>query len=94
MTGFQLIWGNRDGCHMWDRKCSTLSATSDFTPFAEFIISPIHYIYTLLNLSVLALCLRINDSGLFVCIRLTALSQTYLINTYISETRIIKLYIM
>ena len=22
MTGFQLLWVNRDGCHMWGRKCS------------------------------------------------------------------------
>ena len=37
------------------------------------------YIYTLHNLSVLGLCLRINDSGgLFAWIGLTVLSQTYL----------------
>ena len=33
--------------------------------------------YILLNLSVLGLCLRINDSGLFAWISLTALSRTY-----------------
>ena len=40
------------------------SPTHDFTPFGEFMISPIHYIYiyyTLLNLSVLGLCLPIKD---------------------------------
>ena len=35
----------------------TLSGTLDFTPFGEFMISPIHGIYTLPNLSVLGLCL-------------------------------------
>ena len=24
MTGFQLFWVDRDGCHMWGRKCSLL----------------------------------------------------------------------
>ena len=50
--------------------------TSDFTPFGEFMISPIHYyiIYALQNLSVLRLCLWIIDSGLFAWISLTALS--------------------
>ena len=42
----------------------------------------IHYI--LLNLSVLGPCLRINDSGLFAWISLTALSRTYFIcNMYL-----------
>ena len=45
-TGFQLLWVNRDGCHMWGRKCS-LSGTPDFTPFGEFMILPTHYIYTI-----------------------------------------------
>ena len=36
----------------------------------------------LLNLSVLGLCLRINDSGLFAWIRLVALSRTYFIITF------------
>ena len=57
----------------------TLSGTPDFTPFGEFMISPIHYsIYTLQKLSVLGLCLRIDDSGLFACISLTVLSQILL----------------
>ena len=25
--GFQLLWPNRDGCHMWGRKCSLLPGT-------------------------------------------------------------------
>ena len=51
----------------------TLSGTPDLTPFGEFTISPIHYIYTLYitEFSVLGLCLRINDSGLFAWISLT-----------------------
>ena len=57
----------------------TLSGTPNFTPFGEFMISShslyIHYI--LLNLSVLGLCLWINDFGLFAWINLTALSRTY-----------------
>ena len=36
-------------------------------------------IYTLQNLSVLGLCLRIHDSGLFAWISQTALSRTYFI---------------
>ena len=34
MTDFQLIV-NRDGCHMWGRKCSLFSGTLDFTPYWE-----------------------------------------------------------
>ena len=41
----------------------SLSGTHEFTPFTEFMISPIRF-YTLHNLSVLGLCLRINYSGL------------------------------
>ena len=57
--------------------------TPDFTPFGEFMISPIRYfsLYILLNLSVLGLCLQIKDSGLFAWISLTALSQTYFFNS-------------
>ena len=44
MTGFQLFWVYRDGCHMWGQEMLTLSRTPDFTCFGEFIISPIHYI--------------------------------------------------
>ena len=36
------------------------------TPFGEFMVSPSHCKYELLNLSVLGLCLRINDW--FVCL--------------------------
>ena len=61
----------------------TLSGKPDFTPFGEFMISPIHYIYNihyiLLNLPVFGLCLQINDSGLFAWISRTALSLTYFI---------------
>ena len=61
MTGFQLFGVNRDGCHMWGRKCSLFPehlislplGVHDFTPFGsswfhslwEFMISPIHYMY-------------------------------------------------
>ena len=51
----------------------TLSGTPDFTRLCPFMI------YTLHNLSVLGLCLRIHDSGLFAWISQTALSQTYII---------------
>ena len=37
------------------------------------------YMYTLHNVSVLGLCLRIHDSGLFAWISQTALSRTYVI---------------
>ena len=33
--------------------------------FGEFMISPIHYILYITELSVLGLCLQINDCGLF-----------------------------
>ena len=63
----------------------TLSGTPDFTPFREFMIllirNNVHYV--LLNLSVLGLCLRINDSGLFAWISLAALARTYCIMLYI-----------
>ena len=40
----------------------TIFVTHDFTPFGEFMISHIHYIHiSLQNLSVLGLCLSIND---------------------------------
>ena len=50
MTGFQLFCVNRDGCCMWGRKYSTLSATPDFTPFVEFMVSPIHYVYIYIDI--------------------------------------------
>ena len=41
MTGFQLICVNRDGCHMWGRKCSL---------FPEHLISlPLGYGYGLMT---------------------------------------------
>ena len=46
----------------------TLSGTPDSIPFGEFIIASnefIIHVYTFKNLSVLGLCLRINDW--FVC---------------------------
>ena len=62
---------HRDGCHMWGRRCSL---------FHQHMIPPIwgvhdvtHSLYIiiiLLNLSVLGLCLLLNDSGLFAWIRL------------------------
>ena len=69
-------------CKSWrvthvGQEMPNLSGTPDLIPFGEFMISPIHYI--LLNLSVLGLFLRINDSGLFAWISLTALSRTYFI---------------
>ena len=61
MTGFQLFGVNRDGCHMWDRKCSLfpdhmISLSSGISP------NILH------NLLVLGLCLRINGSVLFAWI--------------------------
>ena len=38
------------------------------------------YIYTLLKFAVLRLCLWINFLGLYACISLAALSQSYFIN--------------
>ena len=55
----------------------TLSGTLDFTPFGEFMISPIHYIY--MNVSDLGLCLQINDSGMFAWISRTTWSRTYFV---------------
>ena len=50
---------------------------TDFTPFGEFIMSPIHYIYLL----------YFTDYCLFALISLTALSQTYFVSpTHISHS--------
>ena len=46
----------------------TLSGTPDFTPFGEFMMSPIHYIYITEFVS-FRTCLRINDW--FVCLDLS-----------------------
>ena len=48
----------------------------------DITISNLVDIHALLNLSVLGLCLRMNDSGLFAWIGLTALSRTYFILIY------------
>ena len=70
---------NRDWWHMWGRKCSLFPEHLISLPlgnswFHRFII------YTLHNLSVLGLCVRINDwfvcLDLFAWISLTALSWT------------------
>ena len=82
MTGFQLFWGKSWRVSHVGQEMLTLSGTPDFTPFGEFMIVLIRYIYiycVLLNLSVLGLCLQNNDSGLFAWISLTALSRTYFI---------------
>ena len=51
-------------------------------------IRSITYEYALHNLSVLGLCLRINDSGLFAWISLTALPSTYFIILLVHEKSI------
>ena len=74
---------NRDGCTCGAGTAHSFRNTwfhslwevHDFTHSLYSLY--IHYI--LLNLSVLGLCLRINDSGLFAWISLNALSRTYLI---------------
>ena len=57
----------------------TLSGTPDFTPFGEFMISPIHYINITEFVNLRTIRLRINDSGMFAWINLTALYWTYCI---------------
>ena len=37
MTGFQLLWVNHDGCHMWGQEMFTLSGTPDSHPFIIYI---------------------------------------------------------
>ena len=57
---------------MW-QEIQTISGTPDFTPFGEFMISPIRYIY-IIYLAVLGLLgLRITDSGLLAWISLLGL---------------------
>ena len=77
MTGSQLFCINRDVCHMWVRKFALFPEHLISLPLGRsrgypFIIK----LYTLQNWSVLGLCLRINESGLFAWISLTALSRT------------------
>ena len=72
MTGFQLLSENRNGCHVLGRKCSLVREHLSSLPFGEFMITPAHYIYMYIyiyiyNLLVLALCLRIIESGLSDC---------------------------
>ena len=63
------------------KEILTVSGSPDFTPFGEFMKSPF-MTYTLQNLSVFGLCLRMND--LFVWINLTAYSRDlfYYIDKY------------
>ena len=58
---------------------NAISEIPAFTLFGDFMISHIHCIYTLLDLSVFGIYVRINDCGLFACISLAASSQTYFI---------------
>ena len=63
----------------------TLSKTTNFTPFGEFIISPIHYIIHYI------VCqsqdyVNVLMTGLFAWISLTALSRIYLIETSYCNT--------
>ena len=66
---------NRDGCHMWSRICSLFTEHLIFPNLGSSWFHPF-IIYTLQNLSVCGLCLRIND--LFAWISLTVLfCETY-----------------
>ena len=57
---------------MW-QEMLTISGPPDSTPFGEFMISPIRYIY-IIYLAVLGLLgLRITESGLFAWISLLGL---------------------
>ena len=47
MTDFQLVWVNRDGCHMFDRKCSLFPQRLIFTASGELMILLIRYTYAL-----------------------------------------------
>ena len=72
MTCFQLLWLNRDGCHMWDKKCTLSHSFRNiwFHSSWEFMILPVHYIYT-------TAC--VNDNGLVAGIGLILLFWTYFI---------------
>ena len=64
MTGFQLFCVNGDECHMWGRKCSLYGKLhQDFTPFGEFMIPNIYYVYLAEVVSITTMC---TDSGLMV----------------------------
>ena len=62
MTGFQLFWANRDGCHMWGRKCSLFPEHMILFHLGSSWLTHSLYIH---YLSVWGLCLGINYSGLF-----------------------------
>ena len=64
---FPVIFVNREGATRGTGNAHSFRNTW-FTDFGEFMISPIHCI--LENLSVLGLCLRINDSGSLACVSL------------------------
>ena len=49
------------GATCWAGNAHSFRNTMISLPFGEFLISLIHYTYTLHNLSVLGLCLRIHD---------------------------------
>ena len=70
MTVFQLFCVNRDGCHMWGRKCSLFSEHLISLPLgSSWFYSFAIYMYlhcVLLNLSVLGPCLQINDWFVFL----------------------------
>ena len=42
---FPVIFGNRDGCHMWGRKCSLFQEHTISLPLGSSMISPIHHTY-------------------------------------------------
>ena len=70
-------------CKSWRVPCVgqemfTLSGNLISLPLGSSWLHPF-IIYTLLDVSVLGLCLRIGDSGLSAWISLTALSRTYFI---------------
>ena len=61
VEGFQLFCVNPDGCHVWGRKFSLFPEHLISLPLGSSWFHPF-IIYTLHNLSVYGLCLRINDS--------------------------------
>ena len=76
---FPVIW-----CKSWrvphvGQERLTLSGTHAFTLFGEFMISPIHYIYTLHITEFVSFRTMFTDYGLFAWISQTALSRTYFI---------------
>ena len=45
MTGFQLFWVNRDGCHIWGRKCSLFLKHFIPLPLGSSWFRPVNIIY-------------------------------------------------